>query len=168
MNICRNCKEGIPYRVLIDGKFRVLNKRKFCLLCSPFGQHNTKTNISKKEKTSKVCPKCNEEKSVKEFSQTNKRIYSYCKVCHNVACKQTIRKKKLKALEYKGNCCEDCKLPATEKNCVVFDFHHTEPEHKDFGIGDALRKAWKNIEKELDKCVLLCSNCHRLRHQEIY
>jgi len=40
-------------------------------------------------------------------------------------------------------------------------FHHLDPSKKDFGVGSkGLTKAWKKVEKELEKTVLLCSNCH--------
>ena len=46
------------------------------------------------------------------------------------------------------------------------DFHHKDPKEKDFNIGDFLRdKPFnKSAEKELDKCMLLCANCHREEH----
>lgn len=44
-------------------------------------------------------------------------------------------------------------------------FHHQSPEHKDFGIGNGSTKSWEKIKIELDKCILLCANCHAEEHQ---
>lgn len=41
MPICKNCGRKFPARIKIDGKTRLLTKRKYCLVCSPFGEHNT-------------------------------------------------------------------------------------------------------------------------------
>jgi hypothetical protein len=68
---------------------------------------------------------------------------------------------KKKCVEYLGGKCVDCKgefLP------VVFDFDHKNPEEKSFKISGKAIYRWNEIKKELDKCDLRCSNCHRLRH----
>lgn len=39
-------------------------------------------------------------------------------------------------------------------------FHHLDPSKKDFGIGGAHSRSWAVIQAELDKCILVCSNCH--------
>lgn len=67
---------------------------------------------------------------------------------------------KIQAIEYLGGQCADCELidiPA------VYDFHHLNPSEKEFSFGKIHRK-FEAIKLELDKCVLLCSNCHRKRH----
>lgn len=71
---------------------------------------------------------------------------------------------KLRALAYKGNKCLDCMLEVNQDNYVIFDFHHLIPSEKEFTPSNILNHSWKKLTKELDKCVLLCSNCHRLRH----
>lgn len=76
---------------------------------------------------------------------------------------------KLKAFEYAGGKCVDCglKLGTTllTDNSIVFDFHHViSPKFYNIGRIIAKAKSWELIRAEIDKCVLLCSNCHRLRH----
>ena len=68
------------------------------------------------------------------------------------------------AVDRLGGECVDCGLK-TEHVCV-YDFHHKDPAEKDFSIGEMRRntKSWEKIASELDKCVLLCANCHRIRH----
>lgn len=45
----------------------------------------------------------------------------------------------------------------------VTDFHHREPENKNFRISNAMSRtmSWERIIEEIDKCDLLCANCHR-------
>lgn len=80
--------------------------------------------------------------------------------------KDRIRGYKKKAVDYLGGICSDCGL--VTEYVSVYDFHHTVPSEKTMTvtrmIGDAY--SWKSIQKELDKCVLLCSNCHRVRHEK--
>jgi len=48
--------------------------------------------------------------------------------------------------------------------CITaFDFHHVDAREKDFTISDRMT-SWKVIRSELDRCVLLCANCHREVH----
>lgn len=47
---------------------------------------------------------------------------------------------------------------------AAFEFHHKNPLEKDFQIGPAANKSWKVLEKELNKCELICSNCHKIEH----
>jgi len=71
------------------------------------------------------------------------------------------RRKKLKILgvEYKGGRCQVCKY----SKCIdALEFHHIDSSKKEFGIGDkGYTRSWDKVRKELDKCVLLCANCHR-------
>jgi 5-methylcytosine-specific restriction endonuclease McrA len=66
---------------------------------------------------------------------------------------------KFKAVRYKGGKCELCGhkgLPAS------FDFHHTNPKEKEFAISQLPHtRSWERLKTELDKCQLLCANCHR-------
>lgn len=45
-----------------------------------------------------------------------------------------------------------------------FDFHHINPEEKDFTIGRIIDYSKEKLEAELDKCLMLCPNCHRNEH----
>lgn len=44
----------------------------------------------------------------------------------------------------------------------AMEFHHVDPEEKDFAI--STRLSWEAVTKELARCVLLCANCHREVH----
>ncbi len=71
---------------------------------------------------------------------------------------------KQRAVEYLGGQCLDCGLKTDI--AAVYDFHHREPEEKHATINHllAIHASWSKLQKELDKCDLLCANCHRIRH----
>lgn len=67
---------------------------------------------------------------------------------------------KLKLVEYKGGECEKCGY----NKCVrALEFHHLDPSEKDFTISG---KSWsfERLKDEVDKCILVCSNCHNEIH----
>ncbi len=75
--------------------------------------------------------------------------------------RETKRKRKLEAIQYLGGKCISCKQ---EFHPAVYEFHHRNPETKDRDPSKLLQYSWKRITEELDKCDLLCANCHRLTH----
>ncbi len=87
-----------------------------------------------------------------------------CCICNREAVKRRRDKIKLMALEYKGGKCEICGY----SKCVqALEFHHLDPNEKEFGIGqDGETRSWERTKRELDKCILVCSNCHREIHSE--
>ena len=69
------------------------------------------------------------------------------------------------ALELKGNICTRC---GYSKSARAMVFHHLDPKSKDFAIGSlGYTRSWKKVVAELEKCVLLCSNCHAEVHDEL-
>lgn len=113
----------------------------------------------------KVCSKCNEHKSIKEFRPRKDRpgtVQPHCKACDtkNTIAQEKSRKQFL--IKYLGNACVDCGV--IDNDIEIYDFHHLEPEHKDFTIQSRKSASLDTIVKELDKCVLLCANCHTRRH----
>lgn len=75
------------------------------------------------------------------------------------------RRLKQKAVDYKGGKCARC---GYNKYIGALEFHHTDPKQKDFSVGSGGHtRAWEKVKEELDKCILLCANCHREVHGEI-
>lgn len=72
--------------------------------------------------------------------------------------------KKRKLIEYKGGKCEVC---GYDKCMRSLDFHHLDPNEKEFAIGSGDCKCWDKIKIELDKCILVCKNCHGEIHYDI-
>ncbi|MBM3205113.1 HNH endonuclease [Candidatus Uhrbacteria bacterium] len=74
------------------------------------------------------------------------------------------RRKKIRemAVEYKGGSCQVCGY----HRCLgALEFHHPDPSKKDFSISmDGLTRSWKRVKSEIEKCVLVCANCHREIH----
>jgi hypothetical protein len=115
------------------------------------------------------CSKCQHERLETDFYKRPDRPsgrMTYCKRCYNMYCRDRWVKKKLDAIAYKGGRCVKCQLIATNSNYVVFDFHHSDPTTKVVEWDKLRLRDWKNIKTELDKCVCVCSNCHRLLHYE--
>lgn len=74
------------------------------------------------------------------------------------------KRNKQKAVDYLGGKCLHC-ATAYENNSV-YDFHHVDTTTKEADPGSLLHYSWKRIVKELDKCILLCANCHRIEHNK--
>ena len=75
------------------------------------------------------------------------------------------RRLKQKAIDYKGGCCQVCEY---NKCNSALEFHHLDPSQKDFHLGQSGHtRAWDRVRIELDKCILLCSNCHKEVHTGI-
>lgn len=71
------------------------------------------------------------------------------------------RQKKLWAIEYLGGCCSSC---GGTFHPSIYEFHHLDPMTKDRDPSKMLQLSQGRLQKELDKCKLLCANCHRLEH----
>lgn len=88
-----------------------------------------------------------------------------CKKCRAEAVIRRREKVKLMAIQYKGGKCEIC---GYNKYAGALEFHHVNPEEKDFNISKSgYRKSYKDLLIELDKCMLVCSNCHKELHHNL-
>lgn len=73
------------------------------------------------------------------------------------------RERKLWAIEYLGGKCNSC---GNIFHPAVYEFHHIKPEDKDRDPSKMLQLSLEKLTNELNKCVLLCANCHRLTHHK--
>lgn len=71
---------------------------------------------------------------------------------------------KRRAVAYKGGKCEVC---GYNKCIEALVFHHRNPSEKEFHLGVGTVFAWEKIRNEVDKCMLLCCNCHTEVHVEL-
>ena len=124
----------------------------------------------------KTCRLCGESKPLPAFhpnKQCSFGVVATCRDCtreriskwykDNRKQRQTVANKarqdrKRKAVEQFGGKCLDCQQVFPD---CVFEFHHLDPSQKDMSPANASPSKW---EKELTKCVMLCANCHRIRH----
>ena len=146
---CLKCNSIIPSRIVIDGKQKVLSKRKYCLQCSPFGKHNTRKIIGdfKGQKFCEICKK-----------PLPSRRRNSCNSCRVAKYRQNVKRK---LIEYKGGKCKICGYDKCIRSLI---FHHIDPNKKEFQIsGQSL--SFEKLKNEVDKCELLCHNCHGEIHE---
>lgn len=106
-----------------------------------------------------LCKHCGETDPEKFFNKTNMK--SCCLKCHTMTVHQKQRELKVRAVEHMGGKCAHC---GYEGVSAVYDFYHLDPATKEFSWGNKRTSNWENLVAELDKCVLLCANCHRTEH----
>ena len=95
----------------------------------------------------------------REWNNRNKEHRQAYKVIYG-------NRRKVELIRLKGAICRDCLLKYDGTNGAIFDFHHINPDEKLFALNQQqlISKSWKKIIDELEKCELLCSNCHRKIH----
>lgn len=127
----------------------------------------------------KICNICGEQKEVSEY-HPNKTctlgVVGTCKPCYKVrisrwykenrqarqeAANVRNRERKRLVVDHFGDMCADCKVTYPQ---FVYEFHHLEPEGKDVNPSKAMTWSEERMWTELSKCVMLCSNCHKIRH----
>lgn len=131
----------------------------------------------------KICCTCKEEKDLSEFNFKNieKGVYSReCRLCHSVYNRKWYEKNTRERIDHVLQRKAEliCKFREYKKilkcnNCgenhpATLDFHHRDGEKKDYNISSMANSgcAWERILEEIDKCDVLCSNCHRKFHWE--
>lgn len=112
----------------------------------------------------RYCPRCKSECSIDQFynRRGKKNSSVYCKKCTTDQVVERTKRLKQEMVDYKGGCCEIC---GYDKYIGALDFHHINPNEKDFTIAKVRQYKFDEvIKEELDKCMLVCSNCHRKIH----
>ena len=155
MPTCKQCNKNFPTRKKIDGKVVYLNRRSYCLECSPYMEKNgynlRKQNTRSVEKSGKICPCC--ERQQKTYNKN-----SVCSTCRS-SYTRYIKKNKLKQLS--GGCCVIC----GNNNIDILHFHHKDPETKLFDLSSSYHNTnYQLLKDECNKCELLCPNCHAEKH----
>lgn len=128
----------------------------------------------------KKCPKCQKELPNENFSNNKSKkdkLSTYCKSCTVYYRKNSYLKKREhylnKTKEYKKEIVKNIQDLKSDLSCskcgenhpAVLDFHHRDPQEKEFSISYAVRSLSKEkLQKEIEKCDVLCSNCHRKLH----
>jgi len=131
----------------------------------------------------KICIKCKISKKLEEFWKCKKNIDGFnnkCKICSSNENKKSYfrtsgkrnkyiinrrrnqsieRNEYIKSLNIK---CERCGF----NNPAALDFHHKNPKEKKDTIGNLKWSGCSNevFKNEIEKCIVLCANCHRIEH----
>ena len=145
----------LEYTFLVDGE-KVPEGQKYCNACTSI------KNLSFFSSRGNSCKEC-ANKRARDYYAVVKKDAHWLQDRNDRITKDGLEKKR-RAVDFLGGKCMDC---AGTFPPPVYDFHHLDPKEKEFNLGDILRrKDFSTIEKELTKCVLLCANCHRIRHFE--
>jgi hypothetical protein len=127
-----------------------------------------------------ICTTCEKDKEPEEFSWKNKAAGKYnvvCKVCQRAYAKEHYKRN----VQYYVKKGKRARKKARKENytlvyfyllehpCVrcgeadprVLDFHHTRD--KVATISEMIGGSQEMLVKEIEKCIVLCANCHRLR-----
>ena len=139
-----------------------------------FKKHGLKYNhvqfkyLEKKEiGIERNCPKCEQSLPSTDFYKRRGVDYSstYCKLCTTEQTLSRMQRLKKQMVEYKGGSCVIC---GYNNYMGALEFHHLNPKEKDFNLAHMKKYTFdEKIKNELDKCVLVCSNCHREVHANI-
>lgn len=141
---CESCGRLFPPRAVVDGRPRYLYRRRFCFVCSPFGQHNTSKSplgISLPEELRAV-------RRRRKNAQTYRTL------------KKRRRTRKALLIEMRGGRCQDCGYATAH---AALEFHHRDASTKEFAVG-SWHGSFERLVTEAEKCDLLCATCHRVRH----
>lgn len=141
MPTCKKCQKQFPNAIYIDGQRKKIDTRVYCLECSPYKGGNRR-DLTKPSKDS---------------YQNNKEYLL------NYYYKRQSRKLDLVLL--KGSKCQRC---GYDKCLEALEFHHRNPKDKKFALSREYlwKTSWDKILEEVDKCDLMCANCHRETHSK--
>lgn len=117
--------------------------------------------LSSQTYCSKECKNKNKKEKRQKKKKTEKQDYKRKRELNNMAVTAYRQRQKLQAIEYKKGKCILCGY----KTCPsALTFHHLDPTKKERQISSGNTVRWETMKKELDKCVLLCMNCHAEVH----
>jgi hypothetical protein len=126
----------------------------------------------------KICSKCEETKAIKEFNFKNRAAgtrHSYCRECGKIITRRhyaqnkrqylnrnlrSFTKRREFARQMKSRPCADCGI---QYPYYVMDFDHREGEVKKYELNRIDRITTKALIREIEKCDVVCANCHRIR-----
>ena len=117
----------------------------------------------------KKCSDCKEIKPLDDFyndfnglSPTKK--LSQCKPCNNIYTIQRNDRKRAELNVIKE--AQGCMRCGYNEDGSKLHFHHRDPSTKLFNIGNPTHSGRQTLQKEIDKCDLLCTSCHTIHHKQ--
>jgi hypothetical protein len=162
MRICKNCNKEIPSKVEINGKIMYLSNRKFCLICSPLKNNNTRSYIIKLNNNEAFCARCQKIKNKEEFyiRKSNKRPFSYCIKCQTKVKDLKLQEKLERIIEERNGSCADCGMSFP---IPVYEFYS---DSGIYHLSKAKNMSLQRIRDELKNYIMLCLNCSAIRKWE--
>ncbi len=149
---CSSCKRKLPIsEFALSGGEKRHSRCKTCVANEAKQRYHFRKNnhlcvrCGRKVATGHLCKRCLDfdVEKAKEKRGKNKRL----------------------AIEYLGGKCRRCGLVTLIY--TIYDFHHKDEKSKEYQIAKYLgSRNWARLKRELDKCTLLCANCHRAIHWE--
>lgn len=133
----------------------------------------------------KACPQCKKNKDFEEFHRSSTRkdgVSSWCKKCEAKKARerrtpelkkryrQNDEENRLKRKAALRKIADDAKGPCADCGIryhpCAMDFHHIDSntKHREVSKMIGLGASQENLRAEIAKCIVLCSNCHRVRH----
>ena len=111
----------------------------------------------------KKCSTCQSIKPLADFYKKGKsgRTNSLCKKCFNKFCQDRWVQRKKEMIELLGGKCCRC---GYSKCYEALEFHHKDPATKNFDWKKARGVSYDKMVAEVNKCDLVCANCHREIH----
>lgn len=117
----------------------------------------------------KTCIKCNNEKDINEFRKVGKYYRNTCKSCENL---ETIESQRV-TQAYLKSFKTECSICGYSKCKNALDFHHLDSDEKEYTLSNLRGRKWSEhtkilIDSEVEKCIIVCANCHREIHDNNY
>jgi predicted nucleic acid-binding Zn ribbon protein len=149
-HVCKNCKTKIN------------SLRRFC---SP----ECKSIFIKEKHKTKKCSLCK-----KIFPRTTEHFYlkgkakgfqSYCKKCYTIKTVERQKETKKRNVNYLGGKCKICNYNRSMRSLT---FHHFDPKKKEYSLSSSRIFNFEKCKKEMDKCLLVCANCHGEIHDGLF
>lgn len=80
--------------------------------------------------------------------------------------REKVKERKRQLKEWLVSLKETLRCPCGQHHIATLTFHHRDPSKKDIEISRAVSNGWskERILKEMEKCDVLCSNCHKILH----
>ena len=117
---------------------------KICEICSEKFEANSKSRI--------YCYNC---------SGDSTRLDNETRKYQKTILRQSMKKQAIKLLGGK------CSICGYDRCIDALEFHHKNPQEKEFKLGSGNTISWKEYKSEALKCKLVCSNCHKEIHSKL-
>ena len=157
---CGMCKEWIQIETYSKSKGYYNSKCPSCVKKYAKEYRDKEENKIKKQRYHKEYMAIDEKRESKNEYIRKYRKTEKSKITNYKSNRKWLKNEKQKAVNYKGGECIKC---GYSKCLSALEFHHTNPKEKE---GYNSHWTFERNKSELDKCILVCANCHREIHEK--